>query len=418
MATSTKAFWWLAAAIAGVGLVLLATNPGFFHADELDAMSDAHAMGWWRWSWLCDGAQLFYRPVGYALLALQTAIGGLDAPVVHTISVLHHVANCALLALLLDRLGLDRRVAVLAFAPTWVPGIAWAAAAYDRSALTFLLLSAVALARRGAACALAAPSFALALMCKETAIGFAVPAIWIAAAMRVAPSRARVAATATIVVLAVAFAAWRTGRAGDSADYTLAIDGALKRTARYAAFPFALDCADPVTVWGRRWIGGIGTLLLAVVALRGSWRVAVAGATIAAAAMVPVVVLPKIEGHYLYLATPGVLVVVAAAMRNGSRCGRLALMALFAVATVHAFEVTTFYRGFGRAFAALHVAWRTAPADVPFVVRGEPWLGEVIVTRLEHHVRRCGLRPAVVIAPSAATAALRIDANGEIHREH
>lgn len=411
-----QASWFVVAAMSAFGLVLLATNRGFYNADELDLLTRIDEAGVFRWQWFTVTDSLFYRPLGYALFSAQLAVSGGSPALVHTQSVLHHVANCALLAWVFRRLGLDWRTALLAFAPIAVPGVAWAAAAYDRWTWTFACLAAVALTSRGAGCLLAVPLFLVALVTKETAVTFAVPAMLVAWSRRGATdARWTRAAVLPIVLVALAFAAWRLAHGDSAPDYRLDPDGsALPRALRYAAFPFAMGSEDPAAVWSTRWLGRLGIVALVVLGLRGSWRWTIVGLLCATAPMAPIVTLPKVEGHYLYLATPGLLLVAAAALRTASPLDRLVLAALLVTGTVHSFQIAAFYRAVGSGLTDLRTVHHAAPPGATFAVHGEPWLGEMVAQRYAFHTRGCGVLPTVELVTEDRLATWIVTVDGVV----
>lgn len=410
--------WILVAATSVVGLALLATNRGFYHTDELDLLRDLGGGVWCNWRWFTNGSELFYRPLGVVALRTQLGITGGSAILAHTLSVLHHVGNFGLFALLLGRLGLPRRVALLALLPTTVPGIGWVAATYDRLALTWLCLAALLLLARGARCLLAVPLFLVALTTKETAVAFAVPALLLALRPE-RDRRWRCAAAGLVAVAAAAFALWRQQHGSSVPEYTLRADpAAVVRLLRYGAFPFALGTGDPSAVWGTRWLGAVGGMMLGAIALHGSWRMTLAGLSCAAAPLLPIVILPKVEGHYLYLATPGLLLVVAAALRCTLRGAHLVLATLLVVSFVHSFGIVDYYRRFGGALHDLGEAHeRLGGTGASLDVHGEPWLGEAVAALFARHAERHGLRPPVRLLTAPAAGAWTVSADGEVRQQ-
>lgn len=413
---SAKWPWWIAALASAVVLGLLATNRGFYNADELDLLANP-AAPWWDWHWFAFEPSLFYRPLGYAVFTIQLhAVGG-DPVFVHTISVLHHVVNAALFAAVLGRLGLPRRIALLAFVPSAVPGIAWVAGAYDRAALSLLLVVTLLLLARRALPLLAIVVFAIAIVSKETAIGFVVPALLIAWRRRRETNRAFVvAAVAAITTTAITFAIWRLVAIPRVPEYAVAFDlGNVVRTARLVVFPFAPTAMDPSTVWGVQWFGALPGLAFGVIALRGSVPWTIAGVATAAAAIAPIALLPKVEGHYLYLATPGLLLVVAAALRDMARASRVVLAALFALAIVHSGQIALDYRVMGHALNELQAAHRAAAKDAPFVVYAPGWRGASTARRYQVHADACSLAPIEIVDAPRAGAWIVAD-DGSVQR--
>lgn len=361
---------------------------------------------------------MFYRPLGYAVFTIQLhAVGG-DPLFVHTISVLHHIVNGALFAAVLGRLGLPRRIALLAFVPTAVPAIAWAAAVYDRAALSLLLVTTLMLLSRRALPLLAIAVFAIAITAKETAIGFVVPALLIAWRRRRETNRTFVfAAVAAITTTAITFAIWRLVAVPRVPEYAVAFDlGNIVRMARLVVFPFAPTAMDPSTVWGVQWFGVLPGLAFVVIALRGSVRWTIAGVATAAAAIAPIALLPKVEGHYLYLATPGLLLVVAAALRDRGRSSRIGLAALFALAIVHSAKITHDYRVMGSAMTELQAAHRAAAKDAPFAVYAPAWRGASVAARYAFHATTCKLRPPIEIVDAPRAGAWIVDDDGSVQR--
>src|SRR5262245_53403025 len=94
---------WIAltCAVAVFCLWPLATNVGFFGTDELDLLDDMqHGQPCFDWVWFARGSGLFYRPLGYALLATQLHVAGGAPTLAHLLSIAHHTSNVALAALL------------------------------------------------------------------------------------------------------------------------------------------------------------------------------------------------------------------------------------------------------------------------------------------------------------------------------
>ncbi len=408
---------WAGTAIAGTVIAwLVATNRGFYHADELDVLHATAGGAWLDWAWFTDTHSLFYRPLGFAWLAAQLRTAGGDPATVHTLSVLHHVANAALLALVFARIGVPRRTALLAFLPTAVPAVAWAAAAYDRLALTWCCVAALLLLARRPFALLALPAFGLALVAKETSIAFAVPAALLAwHSRRGDGARWPIAAAIAISILAITFAAWRISLPVSATEYSPMLHGVAMRLARYAAFPFAPGAEDPAAVWGWHWTGAVLGAALAAVACAGSWRLAIAGLVCAAAPLAPIAILPKVEGHYLYLSTPGLLLVTAAALRCRAALARTVAIAVLAVGVAHSFRVAAFYRTFGAALEDLRCAHHDAGPSA-FVVHGEVWLGEAVVGRLVIHTRRWSMAPVVETTTDPASADWIVTNDGIVRR--
>src|SRR5262245_34031181 len=94
---------WVAIALATAAFCLwpLAANVGFYGCDELDLL-DALQRGspGWDAATFARTDDLFYRPLGFCLLAQQLATTGGQPTAAHALSILHHALNTALLALL------------------------------------------------------------------------------------------------------------------------------------------------------------------------------------------------------------------------------------------------------------------------------------------------------------------------------
>jgi hypothetical protein len=395
-------------------LWLLATNPGFYNHDELDLLRSPPTDPWWRWQVFTDASGIFYRPLGYIVFVAELAFSSGNAWIAHTIGVLHHLVNFVMLGILLGRLGLPRRVAVMTVLPSTVPAVAWVAGTYDLSALTFLCGAALALLSHGRACLLAVPIYLLALLCKESAVTFVVGAALIAWRRRHDQERLAVfAAFGTIALTAAAFTLWRMTYGAASADYSLSISlTSALRFLQYAAFLFAIDKVDPGAVSGASWLGLLGTCALAVCAWRGSRQWLMAGVACGAAALLPVSLIPKVEGHYLYLATPGILLIIAAALRDRSRTVRATLSVLLVVSIAHSFRIAMCYRTLGAAMNNLGAAYDLQPdSDTSFNVYGEPWVGRAAARRYQVHTLHCGRRPVfrLLNAPHADAWTLRGD---------
>src|SRR5262245_41182911 len=86
---SCVALWVaLASATAVFCLWPLATNVGWFGSDELDLLVDfQHGQPCFDWVWFVRGDGLFYRPLGYALLATQLHVAGNVPSAAHLLSI-------------------------------------------------------------------------------------------------------------------------------------------------------------------------------------------------------------------------------------------------------------------------------------------------------------------------------------------
>lgn len=388
--------WPAVCLVAAVGLGMLATNAGWYNHDELGIELAVRDGIWLDPRWLLQADGLFYRPLGYGLLRAQVGLADGSPWLAHTVSVLHHLANVALFALLLRRLRLPWRTALLmAFVPTAVPGIAWVAAAYDRLAMTFGLLAALGLTLPGLLGAIGLVPFALALASKETAVAFAVPLLAIAWQQR----RNRAVAIAATVA-ALAFAAWRATNGATPPAYTPGLEGgAVVRLLHFLAFPWALGAQDPHATWGLRRAGILGMVALFALALRGDRRLALAASACLLAPLAPILLLPKVEGHYLYLTTPGFVLLFAAAWRNRARAAIAATTALAALTLVDALVVAHDYRTLGSLMTSLTAAYAGAAPNEPFDVAPKGAFALAVTERFLVHAELFHLRPTARLAP-------------------
>lgn len=410
----------------------VATNPGALNHDELD-LAHALAAGQpaWQWSWFAAADELFYRPLGHAVFAIQLQLSG-GPPWSHLLSLLHHAVNCALAAWVFVRLGAPARAAApMAFLPTAVPGIAWSAAAYDRTALTLLLLATAALTARDRRTLLALPCTVLALTAKETAVVFPLAA-WLLNGRR--PGWPRRTA-ALVTVLCAGFAAFRLLCGAGVPAYAMRLDeGAPLRLLHYVAFPYALGAAEPHQVEGLGWVSGLlGIAVLGWLAAVRRGRPAAAAMALAMAPLLPVALLPGIHGNYLYLATPALAWLLWAACGSGStpdaappRRARAASdppvalqiltgLVLAAPLAVHARSIATSHHLLGTAMSALENAHRALPpGDHPVeVVAAGPVAASAV--RFAQHLEHVDGRPPLrVVAASTASDALILAADGSI----
>ena len=423
--------WIALLAVAAFCIWPLAINPGFWCADELALR---HAIGngqpWFEWSWFADGSSLFYRPLGFAAACAQLGVCDAEAPQVHWLSIGHHAVNLALCALLFRRLGAPALAAALiALLPTMVEGVAWVAAVYDRLCLSFLLAAALALTCRGPLALWSLPCFALALTTKETAVTFA------AIALLLAWRRDRFVqlAAAAIVLGAIGFALMRIGQPDTPPPYTMRLDaGVPGRLLRYLAFPFALDDALPLQIWGSRWWPGLlGSGAVFTLALCRSPKAACAGAVAAVAPLVPIALLTQVQGNYAYLATPGMAWIVWAAIgwrsptgastTRGWRSLALAVAAALVLVplAVHTRSVATFYYLAGCMTNDLERAYREVPPSIVEVdVACAPGLAEGQATRYAKYLEVTSTQPRLrIVGAAAQDAALVLSAEGKaLHR--
>ncbi|MGE3174140.1 MAG: hypothetical protein AB7O97_16045 [Planctomycetota bacterium] len=425
---------WIAMVVLAAAvfcLLPLARNRGWYLMDELllrDALQSGATV--WDWSSFGRGDGLFYRPLGFGLLMLQLDLAG-TPPAVHWLSLLHHAGNALLFALLLRRLGLPPLVAggVLLSAAA-VEGVAWAAAMYDRSAVTCCLLSAIAVTSRGASALLALPAFALALCCKETAVTLPPIALLVVLGCRAAPgARWRRGVLVALTAMALAFAMFRLAYAAPAPEYSMHLQGGEPlRLLRYLAFPFALGAQGPPTLWGTRWIPALTGLAVWIAAALGRPRLLVASVVAIAAPLVPVMALPHVQANYLYPATPGFALLFWAAWSGAAalpaRLGvvaRIAVLAVVAMCCWHTRAVAAGYERWGRALHNLAAQYRDLPpSPSPVVVScPDPFLRN-LTDILAAHVGRRGERPALesvdAAAAEAADAALAFTVDGTLVR--
>jgi len=414
---------WVAIILATAAFCLwpLAANVGYYGVDELDLL-DALQHGYPRWDWArfthCD---LFYRPLGYALFALQLDVTGGQPTAVHALSIAHHALNTALAALLFARLGRPWWTALpLLFLPTAIGGIGWVAAAYDRWLATALLLAALALRAGGRRALWALPLFALALVTKETAAVFALVA-WLV----VARDRTARGVAAAITAAGIAFALWRllyAPAAGPYAPHWNA--GVPLRALGYAAFPFVPTATLAAFVHGLSGLPGLlGTGLLGILALRRAPRAAVAGALAYLAPLLPVLPLDKYDPHYTYLSSFALcwLLALAATGRVRPVAGvpllrAFGITALFALPLAwHARVVADGFREIGAALLNLQDAYSRLPAaPAPVGVRIDPGALEVAARLFTLHLEHRGRLPPLRVVTGAAEASLRLRADGTV----
>ncbi|MCU0862273.1 MAG: hypothetical protein MUC36_00650 [Planctomycetes bacterium] len=420
-----------AMAIGLIALGWLCGAPGYHNHDELVLLDRSPTVaeivrhladGLFR----IDGT--FYRPLGHALLRLQLRLHELGPWAVHGASVLHHVANAALFAWVLRRFGRSARPAWwLLVLPTALPGVAWAAAAYDRLLLTWLLL-AVGLLRspRAAAGPAIVAMFLLALATKDTAVVFPVAAVLL---WRAGPAAARPARWVPIAlaVLAAGYLGWRLANAQPPAiEYEPRFDSTMVvRALRYAAFPFAITTEDPRTVWGASWLlGSAGAALL----LAAAWRPraqrteSMLALALIALPLLPVLPIGMSSGHYLYPATPGLALLLDLALRGGGqalRGGRRAIWCLLPLLTVHSAFVS--WHGY-RIAVALHGLQRAHRAMTDSGIESvgltaAPGAAAAVLPRFRYYVTAQGLRPQLL--PEAATYLPRLvlQADGSVLTE-
>jgi hypothetical protein len=414
--TWSRALTVLAVVAAGC-LLSLVLNPGFYNHDELVLLHTLRDDVWFASSWLTNGAGLFYRPLGDAAFRLQLGATVGFAQAVHTISVAHHALNLFLLASLFRRLDVTGpAVRWSLILPTAIPGVAWVAAVYDRLALTWLLLAALTLTMRNWRSWSCVPLFALALMTKETSIVFVVPA-WclVLVSHRQSHDRRVLLLGALLTAMTALFVLWRLAVGDTNEAYTIRFDvDAAIRLARYCAFCFALGAEDPRTVWGLRWLGAIGMVVLAWLAWRGDRRLSAIGVMLFTAPLAIVCGLPKVEGHSLYLALPGLTLMSLAAWRVGGRPARCLLAALAAVAVVHGCQLATFYHRSGAVMDGLVRAYERAPVDVPVIdVVCEPGAPRWVAERFVRHAELSRLSPMPRLCTASTDATwLLLDASG------
>ncbi len=390
-------------------------NPGWYNHDELllrDGLRgpDATGLGVGLRHAFATTDALFYRPLGYTLFRLQMALGlGTPMPV-HLLSVLHHAGNALLFGRLLRRLGQRPRAAfLLLLLPVAIPGVAWAAAAYERWLLTFGLLALLLIrARRPGPAILALPVGLLALLLKETAVVLG-PLLLGAAGRR--PGRL---ASAIVVLLGgLAFALWRTQVAPADPDYHgRSLPEALVNLLRMLAFPFAIGPADPVAVWGDRWLPGLAGLgLLLVLATAARPRVAWLAVGLMVLPLLPSALWSTPQGHYLYLTGPGLALLLDLALGARPRWRWL----LVAWLVVHAAQVGRHYWLTGaalRELAAAHAAVPAGTAAVPLHV--EPGAPGHVVPRYVVYLQKTGGRPLQRVERPLA-GGLRLAADGTVH---
>ena len=347
---------WLGVALVAFGL--LACNPGYGYADELELLHGSDSFGAVCRAFLhqvVDPGDLFYRPVGLAALRLQLLLDRFGAHAVHVASTLHHCVNAALFASLLRALGARCWPAIWFLAlPTAIPGIAWVAAVYDRLLVTWLLLGALMLTSRSRSLVLGSCCmFVLALMTKETSVVFAP-----VAAVCARRSKCAAIASGQICALAVGFVIWRLPYVPRVGDYSPKLSADLgTQLMRYVAFPFALGADDPRTVWAARWLPGLGgTAVLGAAAWvqsRSRYRALFVGpAFLTVTPLLPVLFQTQVSGHYLYPGSVGF-----ACLLDRVRAGRGAVLSvLLAMLGTHSVMVAAHWRRTGQAMNALLAA--------------------------------------------------------------
>lgn len=397
-------------------LVLLDRSPGV--AEILLDLAD----GLFR----IDGT--FYRPLGHALLRLQLRLHELGPWAVHGASVLHHLANAALFAWVLRRFGRSTRPAWwLLVLPTALPAVAWAAAAYDRLLLTWLLL-ALGLMRspRAAAGPAIVGMFLLALATKDTAVVFPVAAVLL---WRCSPAAARPARWVPIAlaVLAAGYLGWRFWNATPPATaYEPRFDsGMVVRALRYAAFPFAITTEDPRTVWGVSWLlGGTGAVAMLAAACRprAQRTESLLALALIALPLLPVLPIGMSSGHYLYPATPGLALLLDLALRGGGRAlrgGDLAIWCLLPLLAVHStfvswhsYRIAVALHGLQRAHRAL------ADSAIESIgLTAAPGSAAAVLPRFRHYVTEQNLRPALTTKPAPDLPRLVLQPDGSVRTE-
>jgi hypothetical protein len=398
-----------------IGLLLVALvwtplllNAGWCNADELELLHGLQGKGVSQvvadlpgHFAAVDG--LFYRPFGYFCFRLQLALAQGGPQLTLVISLLHHLANLGLLALLLRRCGRSPRPALLLLLlPAVVPGVAWAAAVYERLLLTFALgILLLLLSDRRLWQWLTLVLFALALCTKETAV--VLPLVALAVAWRRQPN-ARWPAFAMLLA-AAAFAYWRvsTGAAQQDPNYhgRPASEAALTLL-RLCVQPCAITAAEPGYVWGWHWLPGIvGMAVLAVLALARAPGQAMAAGALFVLPLLAVAPWSTAQGHYLYLAAPGLALLTALALDAQKPWTWLLLLPLVA----HSVVIALYYRSTATAMRNLDQAYRALPAssqpvDV-YVLDGGP---SHVVLRYRLYLEKTGQRPMREQATGTAVA--------------
>jgi hypothetical protein len=395
-------------------------NPGFYNHDELELLHGLRGVGLWQLPADLPGhfattGDLFYRPLGFFAFRVQFALAGGVPWLVHLLSFLHHLGNAALFGLLLRRCGRPATCAwLLLLLPAAVPAVAWAAAIYERLLLTLSLAALLLLLahRRGLAW-LAFPVFVLALCTKETAIVLAPVALLLVWHRQ---PRARVPA-ALMLMAGVAFAIWRVAAATVHAnpDYRghPAAEAALGLL-RMAAFPCAVTAGEPGQVWGWHWLPGLlGMALLAVLAFARGRRSALAAIALFLLPLLPVALWSTPQGHYLYLAAPGLALAVALALGRHPRWSSLLLLLLL---LAHSVVIALYYRSVGTAMTNLERAWRSLPATAePVTVVVPPDAHGHVVLRFSRYLEHTGQRPLLRQATDAASpGGLALHADGTV----
>lgn len=370
-------------------------NPGFYNHDELELLHDLRDRNVMQVlaqvaSHFSVTTELFYRPLGFGLLRAQLALADGVPQLVHLLSLLHHLANAALFALLLRRLGRPVLAAwLLLLLPAALPGVAWAAGAYERWLLTFSLATLLLLAARRPLQWLALLTFALALCTKETAV--VLPPIALLLVWRNQNARL---VSALMLVTAVVFAIWRNSAAGAVADpdyHGHTVRESAMTLLRLVAWPCAVTAPEPRHVWGMHWIPGLlGMAALATLALlRSRPQAALAGCAFLLP-LLPVATWSTPQGHYLYLAAPGLAFAVHLAI--GTRPDWRWLLLLLLIA--HSVVIGLHYRAMGTAMTNLDRAWRELPKSQPSVtVTVLPGSHGHVVRRYAHYLEAVREQP-------------------------
>ncbi|MCA8956399.1 MAG: glycosyltransferase family 39 protein [Planctomycetes bacterium] len=396
---------------------VLLSNPGYFCHDEIElldrirglALSELPLASPWDYG-------LFYRPLGYdAFLTTLWAFG--DTPqLVHAVSVAEHLL-CTGLVWLLVRRTVGARVAFWAAAlfsvsALSVHAVAWAAAVYDRLATAWLLCGCLAWLRLlesprlGWGVGLVVCQIA-ALMCKESA---AVLPLLCLVLQRT--DRVRHRGTAVLVVLTSlcgAFAVWRVlgnPEQATSDSYALSVESNVLRNALvYLSYPFAPVLRVGWNELGRTLSTAIGLALAAgfVVTTAASLgrRRTFALLLLAVIPVLPVLLLPKAEGHYLYASSAAVATALAWAIttQRGGRWRAALSWGFAAVLVLHGIATQVLYSMDGRvvrrtyADAAALVDATDRAGTCRFQVNGEPGTRIWVARRILQPLRQLHGRP-------------------------
>lgn len=371
------------AGVLGAGFVfddvaLVVDNPRMGSLDQLGAWfgGDLWATG--------QAPSGYYRPVFAAALSLGVAIFGKSAAALHLHGLVWHLAAVAMLHRLLrahsSAAGALAGAALFALHPVQSEAVAWIASHNDPMAAA-LALGALLLARedRTSRLAAAAALMALAALCKESVL--LVPAL--VPILGPAPWGRRGAALGLGVAIALAFrgaagvggAAWPTPE-----QWALLSARAPTVAGLYGSllvWPWPLSCARVLTwLHVEAWRVGLGLAALAgvlVLALRRRDRLSLAGLTLAALALAPVV-LPiaakdQLGERYLYLPMAGMAMVLAALP------GRAALLALAAATPAALLALSLRLPD----WASERALWESAVAATP-----SAWSHEGLAMTLDH----------------------------------